>query len=327
MAKKKSPGPQEAVSAADTPEQLLRRIRKSIDDIPTLVRDRSTRALQVIGERLHELAMKRPSVSTEESKVDLGDRSELALLNDGANVAERLINKSNLLPVSFLEQGLERQKAVARIALASPHSGLPAGSGWGTGFLVAPDLLLTNNHVIESSGFLPKIRIEFNFQNLPDGQSARREVFSPAFAGTFRTSVALDYTLIQLQVAPDGALPGDRWGRILLNPTPQFFGGQRLNVIQHPDGREKEVALQDNEITELFENIVRYEADTEPGSSGSPVFDNFWQLVALHHSAGKLGPSGKWLSNQGVRIDRIVADLRGHFSGTGETSVLAELGV
>jgi hypothetical protein len=31
-------------------------------------------------------------------------------------------------------------------------------------------------------------------------------------------------------------------------------------------------------------SYLYYEADTEPGSSGSPVFNRQWEVVALHHS-------------------------------------------
>jgi hypothetical protein len=48
---------------------------------------------------------------------------------------------------------------------------------------------------------------------------------------------------------------------------------------------------------------VDYEVDTEPGSSGSPVFNNRWELVALHSRAGK----GQF--NQGVAVTAIVDDL------------------
>ncbi|MCB0114203.1 MAG: hypothetical protein KDD84_08930 [Caldilineaceae bacterium] len=87
-----------------------------------------------------------------------------------------------------------------------------------------------------------------------------------------------------------------------------------------------EVALQDNEIAQLFSNVVRYLGDTEPGSSGSPVCDNVWKLVALYHAGGEQDGNGKWLNNQGIRIDKIVADLRQHFSGAGQ-SVLIELSI
>ncbi len=121
---------------------------------------------------------------------------------------------------------------------------------------------------------------------------------------------------------------GSKWGFIPLRDTIAYAPGQRLNVIQHPRGRRKEVALQSNTITNVFTNHVRYSTDTEPGSSGSPVLNNSWDLVALHHAAGSQDGTGDWLDNQGVRVDKLVADLRSQLAGsTAGQAVLSELGI
>ncbi len=61
------------------------------------------------------------------------------------------------------------------------------------------------------------------------------------------------------------------------------------------------VSLRSN--TEVDENVIEYTSDTEPGSSGSPVLDNQWGLIAFHSSADS---KGNWISNKGIRIDVIV---------------------
>lgn len=311
---------------------ILGKVREITDTFSDLRPGQIEREIELIAERLSTLARRGPSVSTEKSKVKKGKKRDLPDPLEGATAVERLINNSNLLPISFLEQGVQAQRAVARVVLTQPHGGLPAGSGWATGFLVAPSLFLTNNHVIENSAFLSKIRIQFNFQDAPGGIDRVPEDFFPDENGTFHTKESLDYTLIRLRMRqfPTGTQPvtaGQHWGTISLNPNPIFFAGQRLNIVQHPDGRQKEIALQDNEIDRLFQNVVRYKADTEPGSSGSPVFDNFWRLVALHHSAGEQAADGTWINNQGIRVDRIVADLRTKFSAGAQQGVLSELGI
>ena len=58
-------------------------------------------------------------------------------------LVERVIGKSNdLLSIEFFEQGLDAAQAVGRV--------VPVGEANGTGFLVAPSLLLTNEHVLRS---------------------------------------------------------------------------------------------------------------------------------------------------------------------------------
>jgi endonuclease G len=70
--------------------------------------------------------------------------------------------------------------------------------------------------------------------------------------------------------------------------------------------------------------------DTSSGSSGSPAFNRFWQVIALHHSGvqkkdaqghtltkdGRIWDSSMdealidWIANEGVRVSAIVADLK-----------------
>jgi endonuclease G len=119
---------------------------------------------------------------------------------------------------------------------------------------------------------------------------------------------------------------GQIWGHLRLRVR-NMAVNQRVNVIQHPQARRKEVALHDNEITTIFANALRYRTDTEPGSSGSPVFDNEWELIALHHAGGDF-QNGQWLNNEGMRIDRIIDDLQNHYRGTpAGQAILNELGI
>jgi V8-like Glu-specific endopeptidase len=261
-----------------------------------------------------------------------GEKQEIPGADTG-DLLERIIDENDLLPVFFLQQGANVQRAVARVVLLEPVSGLPAGSGWGTGSLISPSLFLTNNHVIPNKDFAAKVRMQFNYQLGPSGLDEPTQSYWPDLNGTFHTNVGLDYTVIRLKkglpspqaaVAPRHA--GDTWGWISLNDSPGYHARQHFNIIQHPQGRRKEIALQDNEISSLFTNVVRYQGDTEPGSSGSPVFDNLWRLVALHHAGGDRDPQTfKWLNNEGIRVDRIVEDLRDAFSSN--PGIIEELGI
>lgn len=81
--------------------------------------------------------------------------------------------------------------------------------------------------------------------------------------------------------------------------------GEPVNIIQHPKGRRKEIVISNNWTLLVFEDFITYEADADFSSSGSPVFNQQWQLVALHH--GSIIPAR---SQEGVRICKIVEDLR-----------------
>lgn len=65
-------------------------------------------------------------------------------------------------------------------------------------------------------------------------------------------------------------------------------------------------------ITAVTDDRVQYLTDTQPGSSGAPVFDSQCRLIALHHRGGTpTQKTGKapLTKNQWVRISRVHAAL------------------
>ncbi len=91
-------------------------------------------------------------------------------------------------------------------------------------------------------------------------------------------------------------------GKIAITPK------DYLNIIQHPLGREKEIVLRENRLLDLATRegdeaqlgpFLHYEGDTEKGSSGSPVLNDQWEVVALHHSGvPKTDARGRWLNKK-----------------------------
>ncbi|MFJ1567897.1 trypsin-like serine peptidase [Streptomyces erythrochromogenes] len=61
--------------------------------------------------------------------------------------------------------------------------------------------------------------------------------------------------------------------------------GELVSIIQHPNGEPKQLALRDDQIVDVLDDFVHYSADTARGSSGAPVFNDQWEVVALHHAA------------------------------------------
>jgi V8-like Glu-specific endopeptidase len=85
----------------------------------------------------------------------------------------------------------------------------------------------------------------------------------------------------------------------------------RVYIIGHPNGGPLSISMQDNRVIEVKDPKIQYRAPTEPGSSGSPVFNQKWQLVALHHAGSKQMPSleGQQFveANEGIWINAVVA--------------------
>src|SRR6185369_4011734 len=70
----------------------------------------------------------------------------------------------------------------------------------------------------------------------------------------------------------------------LLEAEGKAIVGELMNIIQHPNGEPKQLALRENKLVDVLDRFVHYETDTAPGSSGSPVFNDQWECVGLHHS-------------------------------------------
>ncbi|MFP1624043.1 endonuclease [Streptomyces sp. 5K101] len=251
---------------------------------------------------------------------------------------ERIIGRNNLAPVAFLEEGFQVSRSVGRVTITGP------GGGHGTGFMVSPSLLLTNNHVLRTPEDANRSRVAFAFQDGVDGGPLVPAVFALEPQRFFVTDRALDYSLVA--VAPRGT-QGEAlssFGRLVLSEAQgKVIIGEFVNIIQHPRGEPKQIALRDNQIVDVLERFLHYESDTREGSSGSPVFNDQWEVVALHHSAvPKTDDQGRplsvdgsvwrpdmgdqqlaWRANEGVRISRVLSALH-EVSLTGEAARLRD---
>jgi V8-like Glu-specific endopeptidase len=202
---------------------------------------------------------------------------------------EIIIGRDEKVLISFLRNGLEAAKSVARIIVPRTIGGQVSGTGW----LVTPDLLLTCYHVVEArrQGQEPPT----TSQELE--QQAKASILWFGYeVGAYteyrcidlaHSCKALDYALLRIaQTSVNGVSLSD-WGILkLARIQPNLLRGTRLNVIQHPGGRVKEIALRTNfYIGSVAESSrLHYLSDTEKGSSGSPVLDDTWQAVALHRA-------------------------------------------
>lgn len=213
---------------------------------------------------------------------------------------EKTIGVNNLMSIAWLRRGLDMASAVCRVLI---HGGT---SETGSGFLVASDLLLTNNHVLPDEATALASVAELNYQLNWAGQ------FEPSrrypISRFERTSTELDYTLVRV-----AGSPGDIFGYVDPTLRAEVAVNDFVTIIQHPNGGPKQIALTDNKVAALLATVLQYTTDTEPGSSGSPVFNQNWQITGLHHAGGNLaGPDGgRYFINEGIRFAAIVRDAAG----------------
>ncbi|MGJ6965948.1 DNA/RNA non-specific endonuclease [Streptosporangium sp. G11] len=231
-----------------------------------------------------------------------------AAVTAAAAVLERIIQTNDLLPVGYLEGGAAAARAVGRVVVRDARGRL---AGYGTGSLVSPDLLLTNHHVLTNATTAGRSGVEFDYQDGIDGRPLPLQGFSLDPDRFFVADQELDFALVAVK-AGIGELARFGFNRLVATEGKAIVG-DFVTIVQHPGGEKKQVALRENRIVDVLELFLHYQTDTEPGSSGSPVFNDQWEIVALHH-AGVPAPdhdASGGIINEGVRVSRLLAFLRG----------------
>ncbi|MDE1176736.1 MAG: DNA/RNA non-specific endonuclease [Edaphobacter sp.] len=238
---------------------------------------------------------------------------------------ERVIGKSDLLGVDFLELAIAMARGVGRVR---------SGNEFGTGVLVGPRLMITNNHVISDAAMAAGSWLDMDYQQNSEREMLPVHSYRMRPDVLFTTSKALDYTVVALEEVSDKGRPlaAYPWARMIAD-TAKLALGDAINIIQHPNGGLKQIALRENTViglTGATPNFLEYTTDTEPGSSGAGCFNDQWELVAIHHAGvprtnaqgkiltmknqvwhkGESEDSIAWISNEGVRISAIVNDLQ-----------------
>jgi V8-like Glu-specific endopeptidase len=190
-----------------------------------------------------------------------------------------------LLDVAFLALAMKRSASVCRVEV-SPRGG---GPRFGTGVLVAADMVLTNHHVLQWSvdenleQNAAATTVTFGCVTTDLVEASREQTFRLASDSPVRhVSDRLDYVLLHVEatirdarniaVAPFGTkVPVSRSG---------------LHILQHPGGGTMKLAVSSNGVTHVNERegVVQYVTTAAPGSSGAPCFDDDWNVVALHHA-------------------------------------------
>jgi endonuclease G len=234
-----------------------------------------------------------------------GDPKAMA---DAGVILERIVLTDDLLGVGYLEGGVTASAAIGRVAIRDGRGRL---TGYGTGSMISPELLLTNHHVLPDAGTAGSSIIEFDYQDGVDGLPRPVRAFRLDPDRFFLADEALDFALVAVDGTADELRPFG-FNR-LIGSEGKAIVGDFVTIIQHPRGGKKQVALRENRIVDVLDRFLHYETDTEPGSSGSPVFNDQWEIVALHHASvpaeGRAEYGG--FLNEGIRVSRLLEFLRG----------------
>ncbi|GAB7035207.1 trypsin-like peptidase domain-containing protein [Streptomyces sp. NPDC021749] len=227
-----------------------------------------------------------------------GEPDVLATMPSPGEIKEEIVHRDDTVPIGFLRGGELAGGAVARLKVPPYQGGAPLQpNGFphsGTGWLIAPDLLVTNHHVVNARAGTGTGRPVADPEDLHlqarhtrarfDYDTDDVETEEAAVSELVASDAALDYAVLRLAEAP--ARPVLRLAERPLTVNRGDYVA--VNIIQHPGGLPKRVALRNNLVYEADENDVRYFTDTRGGSSGSPVLTDDWKVVALHRGTRRV---------------------------------------
>lgn len=243
---------------------------------------------------------------------DFGSDQLAALAQDEG--FERILGDETYKSFKWFTSCMERARAVGRVEDS-------VGDTVGTGFLVRGEdlhhrlggqlLFLTNNHVVsrypdEREALRPdQAVLDFELWN---GRSPEIKVAEIVWESP---RMKLDATLVRLSEPIQGIEPVP-----IADALPLTDSRQRAYIIGHPKGRKLSFSIHDNFLLDHDDTMLHYRSPTEPGSSGSPVFNEQWALIGLHHKGSHHmrrlhDKEGTYPANEGIWIRAIINQLRG----------------
>ncbi len=186
--------------------------------------------------------------------------------------------------VGVLMKVIERAASVCRVEFSHMNR-------MGTGFLIAPNLVLTNYHVLKE---IPeedlienakKAVLYFGKVSSGDGIEAKGKEFHLIDTDPVPASSPvnlLDYALLRVEdkIKNEESVQPSPFSMQL--PVKR----ESLNILQHPNGKEMKLARNSNGVIEVREDLGRlqYFTQAQCGSSGSPCYNKDWEVVGIHHA-------------------------------------------
>jgi hypothetical protein len=197
----------------------------------------------------------------------------LEIANGEAELQASRVRAPDLLNVGFLAAAVRHSASVCRVEART-------GQSFGAGFLVAPDLAVTSEHVVEKAG---SAGLQLRFRCTTDAAGVLLQLDGTQPIARYSPPFKLDYALLRLSHRVD---PVQGLAVVDIRGAPEPQPGDTLSILQHPDDGPMKLAVTTNGVVRTYpeRSTVRYQTMTAGGSSGAPCFDEEWRLVAVHRA-------------------------------------------
>jgi V8-like Glu-specific endopeptidase len=199
-----------------------------------------------------------------------------------------------------------------------------SGARLGTGFLVdgawlgfdnVDTVFVTNAHVLSATvpkaippcNALVSFEVESEIAQKPIFYSVDQVLFEsePGNLGV-SSDETLDVTIVKLK--PEEQRVSQFTALKIATSLPLVQDKSRAYIVGHPMGSGLQVSLNDSLLLDIddSERLVHYRTPTDPGSSGSPVFNTDWEVIGLHHGGSRVAPRlngvGNYEANEAISL-------------------------
>jgi endonuclease G, mitochondrial len=222
------------------------------------------------------------------------------------------MRSSNKKELKKINADISRMGIVPEVASSVGRVVHDTYSWQGTGFMISERLFMTNKHIVFDPIGAKKTFVEFNYEL--DEQKTPKSVttfgLSPETLFISSPDYYLDFSIVAIGNRICGESDLADFGYCPISKIDKPRKPEWANIIHHPRGGYKQIIK--NQIIAVGSDVLQYYASTDVGSSGAPVFNDTWELIALHHWGAPTrtayspnGEPGPKDTKEGIRISAI----------------------